>query len=255
MVRVARVRLTVAYHGADFHGFAPNHGVRTVLGDLTEAISTVVRQPVDLVGAGRTDTGVHAWGQVVSCDLPDDLDLGDLARRINKLCSPAISIRSAEWTEPGFDARFSATWRCYRYHVWNDPAPNPLLAGVSWHVSHPLDVPLMQGAVSPLIGEHDFSSFCRKPKVADDQPPPSMVRIVHAVTWERLDDSPMLRLQVTGSAFCHQMVRSITGTLVDVGLHRLTPADVNAILRAGDRNVAGQVAPPNGLVLWEVGYP
>ncbi len=108
-----------------------------------------MRQPVDLVGAGRTDAGVHAWGQVVSCDLPDDLDLGDLARRINKLCSPAISIRSAEWTEPEFDARFSATWRCYRYHVWNDPAPNPLLAAVSWHVSHPLDVPLMQGAVQP----------------------------------------------------------------------------------------------------------
>ncbi len=249
-----RARFVVSYVGSEFHGFAASPGVTSVMGELTHAISLVARQPIDLVGAGRTDAGVHAWGQVVSGDLPVELDLDDLARRINKICAPNIAVRSAEWAEPGFDARFSATWRCYRYHVWNDPAPNPLLAGVSWHVSHPLDVPLMQGAVSPLIGEHDFSSFCRKPKVTDDQPPPSMVRIVHAVTWERLDDSPMLRLEITGSAFCHQMVRSITGTLVDVGLHRLTPADVNAILRAGDRNVAGQVAPPNGLVLWEVGY-
>jgi tRNA pseudouridine38-40 synthase len=112
----------------------------------------------------------------------------------------------------------------------------------------------MQAAVSPLIGEHDFTSFCRKPKVPNDQPPASMVRIVHDVEWRRVDDSPMLRLEIKGSAFCHQMVRSITATMVEVGLHRLTPADVNAILHATDRTLAGQVAPPHGLVLWEVGY-
>jgi tRNA pseudouridine38-40 synthase len=249
-----RARFVVSYLGSEFHGFAASPGVRSVLGELTEAVSLVARRPVELTGAGRTDAGVHGWGQVVSGDLPAELDLDDLARRINKICAPGIAVRSAEWTADDFDARFSATWRRYRYHVWNDPGANPLLANVSWHVAQPLDLRLMQAAVSPLIGEHDFSSFCRRPKVAEDQPQPSMVRIVHSIEWRRVDETPMLRLEITGSAFCHQMVRSITGTLVDVGLHRLTPADVNAILHAGDRNVAGQVAPPTGLVLWEVGY-
>jgi tRNA pseudouridine38-40 synthase len=251
---MGRVRLTVSYLGEPFHGFAPAEGLPTVLGTLSDAVALVVRAPVSLVGAGRTDAGVHAWGQVVSGDLPDATDLGDLARRLNKLCAPNIAVRSAEWVAADFDARFSATSRTYRYHVWNDPAPNPLLAGTSWHVHQPLDLTLMRSAISPLIGEHDFSSFCRRPKVADGQPEPSMTRIVRDLSVERVDDTPMVRLEITGSAFCHQMVRSITGTLVDVGLHRLTPADVHAILRAKDRSVAGQVAPPTGLVLWHVGY-
>ena len=117
--------------GPSFRGFAPNHDVRTVMGELHSAIVKVVRGPVELTGAGRTDAGVHAWGQVVSGDLPSETDLVDLQRRVNKMCSPDISIRSMEWADPDFDARFSATSRRYRYHVWNDPAPNPLLADVT----------------------------------------------------------------------------------------------------------------------------
>ena len=173
---------------------------------------------------------------------------------MNKLCAPDIAVRAAAWTDADFDARFSATWRQYRYHVWNDPAPNPLLARTSWHVAQPLDLVLMQAGVSPLIGEHDFASFCRKPKVPEGQPPASLVRILHEITWERVDASPLLRMYIRASAFCHQMVRSICGTLVDVGLRKVTPADVKAALRAKDRATAGQVAPPQGLVLWEVGY-
>ena len=121
-------KLVVAYDGAGFHGFAVNDGVRTVAGTLTEAISTVVREPVTLTGAGRTDAGVHAWGQVISVDLPDGVDLADLARRVNKLCAPEIAVRSVELVGDDFDARFSAHWRHYRYDVWNAPYPNPLLA-------------------------------------------------------------------------------------------------------------------------------
>lgn len=249
-----RASFVVAYDGTEFRGFAPNHGVRTVLGELTEAVERVVRRPVELVGAGRTDAGVHGWGQVVSGDLPDATDLDGLVRRLNKLCGPDIAVRSAAWVHRDFDARFSATWRQYRYHIWNDPAPNPLMARTAWHVHQPLDLVLMQAAVSPLIGEHDFTSFCRMPKMPDGQPPASMVRILHAIDWERIDGSPLLRMHIKASAFCHQMVRSICGTLVDVGLRKFTPADVNGILRAKDRSVAGQVAPPHGLVLWEVGY-
>ncbi len=249
-----RARFVVSYDGSAFHGFAINPDVRTVMGELSNAISIVVRQPVELTGAGRTDAGVHAWGQVVSGDLPSDTDLVRLTRRINKLCAPAISVRDSEWADSDFDARFSATWRQYRYHVWNDPAPNPLLAALSWHVPRPLNVRLMQAGISPLIGEHDFSSFCRKPKLQAGQPEPSMVRRLYEMSWQRVDDSPMLRFEIRGSAFCHQMVRSIVGALVDVGLGRLTAADVNAILKAKDRSVSATVAPPTGLVLWSVGY-
>lgn len=249
-----RARFTVAYDGTDFRGFAPNAGVRTVIGELTGAISRIVRRHVDLTGAGRTDAGVHGWGQVISCDLPEDVDLDDVARRVNKLCAPDIAVRDPAWADPGFDARFSATWRQYRYHIWNDPVPNPLLARTAWHVAQPLDLVLMQAAVSPLIGEHDFTSFCRKPKMPPGVPPASMVRILQELRWERVDDSPLLRMEIRASAFCHQMVRAITGTLVDVGLRKLTPADVNGIVHARDRAVAGPIAPPHGLVLWAVGY-
>ncbi len=136
----------VAYDGTGFHGFAGNAGVRTVTSVLTEALSTVVRAPATLTGAGRTDAGVHAWGQVVSVDLPDGTDLDDLMRRLNKLCAPAIAVRAATSASGDFDARFSARWRKYRYDVWNAPAPNPLLAARAWHVARPLDLSAMEQA-------------------------------------------------------------------------------------------------------------
>jgi tRNA pseudouridine38-40 synthase len=224
------------------------------MGDLSEAMATVLRQPVELTMAGRTDAGVHGWGQVLSGDLPEQTDLEGLARRINKLCAPAISVREASWAAADFDARFSATSRRYRYHVWNHPAPNPLVAATSWHVPQPLDLEAMRAALPALLGEHDFSSFCRKQKVPDPYPAPSLVRIVHELSWSRLDDSALLRFEIAGSAFCHQMVRSIVGTTVDVGCGRIDSDAMAAILAARDRAVAGAVAPPTGLVLWHVGY-
>jgi len=214
----------------------------------------VLRQPVELTMAGRTDAGVHGWGQVLSGDLPADADLADLARRVNKLCAPDISIRDATWAAPDFDARFSATSRWYRYHVWNDPAPNPLQAATSWHVPRPLDLHAMQASLPVLHGEHDFASFCRRPKVPDQCPPPRLVRILHELSWLRIDESPLLRFEIIGSSFCHQMVRSIVGTTVDVGIGRIEPGAMPEILAAKDRAAAGTVAPPNGLVLWHVGY-
>ncbi|MBA3605436.1 MAG: tRNA pseudouridine(38-40) synthase TruA [Actinomycetota bacterium] len=250
-----RVRMVVAYDGAPFRGFAVNEGVRTVMGDLAGAVATVVRRPVVLTGAGRTDAGVHAWGQVVSADVPAGTDLDDLVRRLNKLCAPAIAVRSAAWAAPDFDARFSATWREYRYDVWNAPTPNPLLGGRAWFVPQPLTAWAMHAACDPLIGEHDFSSFCRRPKVESDQPELSLVRRVLAAGWSDVGgDGSHLRFTIRANAFCHQMVRSIVGTLVDVGLGKATPGDVRGILVARRRDAAGQVAPPHGLVLWEVGY-
>jgi tRNA pseudouridine38-40 synthase len=249
-----QVRLLVAYDGTEFRGFAPNPGTRTVLGALTEAISTVTRVPFAPTGAGRTDAGVHGWGQVVSGELADHTDLADLVRRVNKLTGGEVVIRSATWAAPDFDARFSATSRTYRYHVWNDPVPHPLAARTSWHVGRPLELWAMQAAGDPLVGEHDFSSFCRAPKVPADRPAPSLVRRVRSVRWRRLGSTSMLRFEITASSYCHQMVRSIVGTMVDIGAGRRTPADMAEIVRARDRAAAPTVAPPHGLVLWEVGY-
>ncbi len=250
-----RARLTVAYDGTGFRGFAPNPGVRTVMGELADAVALVVRQPIDLTGAGRTDAGVHAWGQVVSGDLPDDTDLDDLGRRLNKLCAPAIAVRDLAWVDAGFDARFSATWRHYRYDVWNGSTPNPLLAARAWWVPQPLARWALQAACDPLIGAHDFASFCRRPKTAPGEPEPSLVRRVLSARWSELADPDHLRFEIRANAFCHQMVRSIVGTLVDVGLGKASPGDIRGILVRRDREAAGQVAPPHGLVLWEVGYP
>jgi tRNA pseudouridine38-40 synthase len=253
-----RARLVVAYDGSAFHGFAPNEGVATIAGVLADALSRIVRQPVDLTGAGRTDAGVHAWGQVVSVDLPSAVDLDDLRRRVNSLCRPSIVVRSVAWAAPNFDARFSASWRHYRYTVLNEPVPDPFLAATAWHVEQPLSLRAMRLACDPLIGEHDFSAFCRSPKPGPDQPAPSMVRRVLSADW-RTDMRPtgqqVLVFEIRATAFCHQMVRSIVGTLVDVGRGRLHAGDMRAILLSRDRSRAGQVAPPHGLCLWSVGYP
>jgi tRNA pseudouridine38-40 synthase len=250
-----KVKLVVAYDGGGFHGFAANAGVRTVVGTLTEAVSTVVRAPAELTGAGRTDAGVHAWGQVVSVGLPDGTDLDDLARRVNKLCAPDIAVRSAEPVADDFDARFSARWRQYRYDVWNARHPNPLIGGRSWHVPGPLDTGGMNAAGQQFVGEHDFTSFCRRPKIDPGRSPQTLVRNVLAAHWEVADpDGPLLRFEIRANAFCHQMVRAIVGTLVDVGAGRFGSSDIPVILAANDRQAAGQVAPPHGLTLWEVGY-
>lgn len=270
-----RARFLVAYDGRPFRGFAANEGVATVMGTFRSALERVVRQPVELTGAGRTDAGVHAWGQVISGDLPSSVDLGGLQRRLNKLLGPHIAVRSVEWADAGFDARFSATARHYRYHVWNASAPHPLLAGRVWHVPQPLRLWVMQAATAPLIGEHDFASFCRRVKVGPGEPERTLVRRVLSARWSVVEGAApeagqlvdegegggepgggagVLRFEIAATAFCHQMVRSIVGTLVDVGLGRISAGDVRAILHARDRNAAGRVAPPDGLVLWRVDY-
>lgn len=251
----ARVSMVVAYDGSGFRGFAEQPSVPTVGGTLRQAIERVVRHPVELTCAGRTDAGVHAWGQVVSFDVrAEGFEPLALRDALNKLCRPAIAVRDVEVAPVGFDARFSATARGYRYTILNRDVPDPFLARTAWHVAEPLDLRAMVLGCDPLIGEHDFSSFCRAPKVGAGQPPASMVRRVLDARWEELDDG-VLRFSIEGTAFCHQMVRSVVGTLVDVGRYRRHAGDVMSILRARDRQAASQPAPPHGLCLWRVRYP
>jgi len=220
---------------------------------LREAIERVVRHPVELTCAGRTDRGVHAWGQVVSLDVAERTDLEALHRSLLKLCGPEVVVREVAAAEPEFDARFSATARTYRYSVLNRTVPDPFTAHLAWHVATPLDLELLQLACDPFLGEHDFTAFCRKPKLAAGQEPPSMVRRVHHAGWDDLGEG-RLRLEITATAFCHQMVRSIVGTIVSAGHAQVRAGDIRGILRSGDRNQAAPIAPPHGLCLWHVAY-
>ena len=261
-VALRRARFVVAYHGAGFHGFAPNPNVATVVGVLTDAIGRVARHAVELVGAGRTDAGVHAWGQVISCDLPARTDLEELVRHVNRMCSPNVVLRDAEWASEQFSARFDATWRHYRYTVYNGAVAHPFLNLTSWHVPRALLLPAMQLACDPLIGEHDFATFCRKPEVASGQAERSLRRRVMQARWTDVSneigtfagDGRVLRFDIRANAFCHQMVRSIVGTLVDVGRGHMHAGDVRALMLSRDRQQAPALAPAHGLMLWEVGY-
>jgi len=250
---LVRVRLVAAYDGAPFHGFAANAGVRTVAGVLTDTIATVIGHAVEITCAGRTDKGVHARAQVVTFDAePARLDLASLVKSVNKMCGPAIAVTDASLVDDAFDARSSATARRYRYRVLNRPAPDPFQAHFAWHVAEPLSLPAMVLACDPLIGEHDFAAFCRRPKRRDGEPA-SLVRRVTEAAWHD-DGDGNLRFEIEAGSFCHQMVRSVVGTLIDVGRGRLHAGDVLAIIRSGDRNNAGDLAPPQGLTLWTVRY-
>lgn len=245
--------MLVAYDGTDFHGFAEQPGLRTVGGALRAAIERVARHTVDLTCAGRTDRGVHAWGQVVSLDLPVAVDLEALQRSLVKLCGPDIVVREVERAEPGFDARFSATARTYRYTVVNRPVPDPFLVRTAWHVAVPLELDLLRLAGDPFLGEHDFSAFCRRPKPAPGDDAVSLVRRVERAAWADLGDG-VLRFEITATAFCHQMVRSIVGTIVSAGHGQVRAGEIIGILRSGDRANAAPIAPPEGLCLWHVRY-
>ena len=249
-----RLRMVVAYDGAPFHGFARNEGVDTVAGRLEDALGRVVGAPVELTCAGRTDKGVHAHGQVVHVDVPEgSIDLVGLARSLNRMCAPSIGVRAIDVVDRGFDARFSATARRYRYLVRCAPWPDPAVARSAWYIDEPLSLPAMVLGCDPLIGEHDFAAFCRRPVRRDGQEA-SLVRRVTQATWHD-DGDGILRFEIEASSFCHQMVRSVVGTLVDVGRGRLRPGDLLDVIRSRDRSFAGQLAPPHGLTLQVVRYP
>lgn len=245
-------RLDVSYDGAGFHGYARQPGLRTVQGELEAALSRILRGTgFSTEAAGRTDAGVHARGQVVGVTLdapaePPPLPR-NLASSLTKLLSPEIVVFRAERAPDGFSARFDAVRRTYRYRILNREFPDPLRRGIAWHVKHPLDVEAMNRAAGHLVGERDFASFCRR---AEGR---STVRTVERAEWSRRPDD-MLRLEISASSFCHQMVRSIAAWSVEAGRGRRPPDSTPAVLRARDRAAAAGAAPPHGLTLWQVDY-
>ncbi|MCB0989357.1 MAG: tRNA pseudouridine(38-40) synthase TruA [Acidimicrobiales bacterium] len=245
-----RVRLDLAYRGTAFHGFAENPGVPTVEGTLRRELERVLRHGVSIDVAGRTDKGVHASGQVVSFSTEADHFAPDrLLSSLNKLCAPDIAVKRVSIVDPDFHARFSATGRRYVYRILDGTTPDPLRSDLVWHITDALDLEAMTAETAAVVGEHDFSAFCRPPK---HDPQASLVRHVRLCAFSRTDDETCLEIEA--NAFCHQMVRSLVGALVAVGRHRAAPGLIGAMLTAPDRARAPSPAPPQGLNLVEVAY-
>ncbi len=262
-----RWRLLIAYDGAAFRGFAAQPQVPTVAGALRLAIERTARlseAPV-ITCAGRTDAGVHARGQVVHVDLPHiPYDGVRLARALNRQLAPEVVVRRRRSGRPGVRRPPLGHWADLPLPRVERPGPDPLLASVSWHVRDPLDLGSMRTASDVLLGTHDFRSFCRRPVGSDASRP--LVRRVTTARWsvdrgpEALDadggeeQTRLLRFEISAASFCHQMVRSLVGSLVEVGRGKENAAGLMERLRAVSRHRMPDPAPAKGLCLVSVTY-
>jgi len=248
------VALTVAYDGSGFSGFARQPEQRTVQGCVENALGIVLRREIETVGAGRTDAGVHALGQVVSFPgAGDEPDAAALLRSLNALAGEGITVRGVRRAVPGFSARFDALGREYRYRIASGSVPPLFLGQVAWWTTKSLDLDAMREGAAHLVGEHDFRSFCVTPSAIGKR----TVRRLDSIDIfqeEQLGEEHVV-VRVKGNAFLHSMVRVIVGTLVEVGSGRRDPAWVMGALAAQERSAAGPTAPAHGLTLWDVTYP
>lgn len=245
-----RIRLDLAYDGGGFAGWAAQPGLRTCQGELERALATIIREPVRVTVAGRTDAGVHAIGQVAHADVPDALAIvPQLARRLSRLAAPEgdLVVRAVSVAPAGFDARFSAVSRSYRYRIVAAAAPDPLARRTAAHVAHSLDLDAMQRTAEALVGMRDFAAFCKPRDGA------TTIRELRAFSWHREGD--LLTASLTADAFCHSMVRALVGACVRVGEGKLGLAAAVALLDERRRSPRTGLMPAHGLTLLEVGYP
>jgi len=243
-----RYKLTIEYDGTPYVGWQAQDSGPSVQGVLTDAIAAFAGERVAVAGAGRTDTGVHALGQVAHIDLAKDWDAGNVRDAINFHLRPhPVAVLVAEPVAADFDARFSATKRHYLYRVINRRADLTLDLNRAWRVPRPLDCAAMQSAAQGLIGKHDFTTF-RSTECQAKSP---------VKTLDRLDvarDGDDVRITTSARSFLQHQVRSMVGSLVHVGEGKWTADDLASALAAHDRSACGQVAPPHGLYLVRVDY-
>ena len=243
-----RYRLTLEYDGSAYNGFQAQTDQPTVQGAVETAITAFCGEAVRLAAAGRTDTGVHATGQVISFDLEKDWPAATVMNALNAhLVGEAVSVLDCVGVDGEWHARFSATGRRYLYRILNRPGPPALDAGRVWHMRKPLDADAMHEAAQALVGLHDFTTF-RDVNCQSKSPE----KTLDVARVERVGDE--VHLVFEARSFLHRQVRSMTGTLVEVGLGRWTLADVAAALAARDRSACGPVAPSTGLYLTGVSY-
>jgi tRNA pseudouridine38-40 synthase len=243
---VTTVRLELEYDGTGFKGWAAQPGLRTVQGELEAALATVLREPVRLAVAGRTDTGVHALGQVASFVTSAEIR-EDLARRLNGVGPEDIAIPAARAVEDGFDARHSAKSRSYRYRLLVRSAPSPFELGRALWWPHRLDLDVLKACAAALAGNHDFTAFTptQTAHIRFD-------RNIYRTSWEQEDD--ILTFRITADAFMRSMVRILVGTMLEAANGRRSVASFTKLLEGAPRSQAGDTAPPHGLYLESVSY-
>lgn len=241
-----RVRAVVAYDGTNYQGFQRQTNGLTVQEVLERALERVTGEHVTILAAGRTDAGVHAEGQVIAFDTEWKHSPTALLRALNAVLPPDVAVREVAPAPPDFHPRYDAISRHYRYTIYNHPVRAPLARWTSFHVAWPLDVEAMRAAAALLVGEHDFAAFGTPPKGENT------VRHVLRAQWQA--DPPRLYFDIEANAFLYRMVRTLVGTMIRVGIGRLSVEAFGQILSSGDRRRAGPAVPPHGLCLMAVRY-
>lgn len=244
------LKFTLQYDGTNYVGWQRQAEGTSIQALVEDALAPIAGSRVVVHGAGRTDAGVHALGQVATAALDTTLEPATIARALNAVLPTDIRVLSVEDVPTEFHARFSAVGKTYEYRIVNAPIVSPFLVRYTWHVPQPLDVASMKSAALGLIGQHDFAAFKAAGSVVS-----STVRVIHSIDW--LDgeghSSPIV-MRIAGDGFLRHMVRNIVGTLVEVGLRRWPADRVADILGSGDRARAGPTVPAHGLFLIRVEY-
>lgn len=240
-----RICLTVAYDGTAYHGFQVQKNAKTVESELNRAISELTGEEVQVIGASRTDAGVHALCNLAVFDTSFRIDAEKFSYALNQRLPEDIRVRASEEVAADFHPRRCESRKTYEYHILNAAFPNPVKRLYSHFTYTPLDVGKMRQAAAYLVGEHDFASFCSAGSQAE-----TTVRRIYDLTVERNGEEIVIR--VAGSGFLYNMVRIIAGTLMEAGYGRMAPEKMGEILAAKDRTAAGPTAPACGLVLTEI---
>lgn len=243
-----RVKLTVAYDGTEYSGWQVQPNATTIEGELNRALTQLSGAEIRVIGASRTDAGVHAMGNVAVFDTEATIPPNRYTYALNSLLPDDIVVVESEEVAADFHPRHCDTVKTYEYTYDNNTFPNPLTRRYAWHVSHSLDIEAMNNAAAILVGEHDFKSFCCVRTQAE-----STVRTIYSLTVEKKSDNSVI-LRVTGNGFLYNMVRIIAGTLSMVGTGLWTVEQVRQALDATDRTSAGLTAPPQGLRLVKIDY-
>ena len=242
------IKLVVQYDGSDYVGWQRQGKGVSVQGLIEQALAAIDGAPVTLHGAGRTDAGVHAIGQVASARVTSPIEDWQLVRALNAHLPDAIRITELVTVPDAFHARFSATAKTYEYRIWNGAAMPPFIRLYAWHIPEPLELAAMRQASEAIVGEHDFSGFRSAQSVNQ-----TTVRRVWTAEWRAPGDG-LLAFHISGEGFMRYMVRSLVGTLVEVGRGHRPASDMGRLLDTPDRSAAGRTAPAHGLFLVNVAY-